>query len=71
MNDNVLTDNCARMVDNAHTVETRSSCRPHEENVCEKRLLSIAIISPMRKSQKNKLQKLSVCRNEFGVLEIE
>lgn len=59
------------MVHNTHTIETRSSYTPYEENMYKKRLLSITIISPMRKSQKNKLQKLSVSRNESWILQIE
>lgn len=37
----------------------------------EKLFLKYIIISPMRKSQKNKLQKLSVSRYESGVLQTE
>lgn len=54
-----------------YTIETGSNYKLYEESMCKKRLLSIAIISPMRKSQKNKLQKLSVSRNESRVLQIE
>lgn len=52
------------------TIETGSNSKPYEERY-KNRLLSIAIISPMRKSQQNKWQKISVSRNESGVLQTE
>lgn len=66
-----MTNTCLCAVHNTHTIETRSNYRPYEENMYKKRLLSIVIISPMRKSQRNKIQKLSVSRNESRALNIE
>lgn len=70
-NDKLLIDTSVYVVHNMHTIKTGSNYKLYEESMYKKRLLSIAIISPMRKSQKNKLQKLSVSRNESGALQIE
>lgn len=62
------------MVHNMHTIETRSNYKQHEENMYKERLLSVAIISPMRKPQKNYKRFLSLemsvgsfCLNDDGL----
>lgn len=47
------------MVHNMHTIETRSNYKQYEENMYKERLLSVAIISPMRKPEKNYKRFLS------------
>lgn len=70
-NDKLSIDTSVYVVHNMHTIETGSNYKLYEESMYKKRLLSIAIISPMRKSQRNKLQKLSVSRNESMLLQIQ